>query len=247
MSELQIDSVELLFSKKKILSDIYLNCSISEVVGLIGRNGCGKSSLLKIIFGSLIPQNKSIRVDGKYIENLGSLKNIIAYVPQHNFILSNLKVKKLFSIFSISAEHKEILLTIEEVKNNLNKKLRELSGGIRKFIETIILVYGKSSFVLLDEPFSFLSPILTEKLKIHISKQSHHKGFIITDHKYRDVIDISHKYYLLSSGSLKLIGNEQELVSLGYFTIEYGLITTSEVSKPWRRSASRIQTKNKRC
>ena len=63
MCKLQVDSVDLSFDDRKILQDIYLDCKKGEVVGLLGRNGSGKSSLLKIIFGTLIATHKYVSIE----------------------------------------------------------------------------------------------------------------------------------------------------------------------------------------
>ena len=70
MPTLKVDSVQLEFDDRKILQDIYLHCEQGDIIGLLGRNGSGKSSLLKIIFGTLIPSYKYISIDGKRIQQL---------------------------------------------------------------------------------------------------------------------------------------------------------------------------------
>ena len=76
---LKVDSVQLSFDGRKILQDIALQCSIGEIVGLLGRNGSGKSSLLKIIFGSLKPSYRYVSIDDRYI-SLGQQRP----EPQHH-------------------------------------------------------------------------------------------------------------------------------------------------------------------
>ena len=66
---LEIDSVELSFDEKKILYGIYLKIETGKVTGVLGRNGCGKTSLLRILFGDLNPKYKNVRVDGKHLKS----------------------------------------------------------------------------------------------------------------------------------------------------------------------------------
>ncbi|WP_435314560.1 ATP-binding cassette domain-containing protein [Cellulophaga fucicola] len=66
----EIDNVELFFGQKIILSAIYLKGETGSVTGILGKNGCGKTSLLKILFGNLSPKNKNIRIDGKHQKKL---------------------------------------------------------------------------------------------------------------------------------------------------------------------------------
>jgi lipopolysaccharide export system ATP-binding protein len=93
MNTLKVDSVELEFSGRKVLQSIFLNCKQGEVVGLLGRNGCGKSSLLKVIFGTLTPSHKYVTINDQFIRK-GYLNNRIAYLPQHNYLPAGIKIKK---------------------------------------------------------------------------------------------------------------------------------------------------------
>jgi len=77
---LKIDSVQLEYQGHKILHDVYLDCGSGCITGLLGRNGNGKSSLLKIIFGTVTPNYKHINADGKIIDT-GYINNTIAYLP----------------------------------------------------------------------------------------------------------------------------------------------------------------------
>ncbi|HEX8018535.1 MAG TPA: ABC transporter ATP-binding protein, partial [Mucilaginibacter sp.] len=91
---LKTDSVHLEFDGRKILQDIYLDCRQGEVVGLLGRNGCGKSSLLRIIFGTLKPSYKHISINDKHIYK-GYDGGRVAYLPQHNYLPQNIKIESL--------------------------------------------------------------------------------------------------------------------------------------------------------
>ena len=86
MHKLEIDSVVLEFGSRKLLSDIYLKCETEKITGLIGRNGTGKTSLFNIIYGTLTPNHKSIRLNEQFIRTLYKEANFIKYLPQHNFI-----------------------------------------------------------------------------------------------------------------------------------------------------------------
>jgi len=88
-----------------------------------------------------------------------------------------------------------------------NAQINKLSGGERRLIETYITLKSNREIILLDEPFSHLSPLHIEKIKTLISKEKRYKVIIITDHMYRHIIDISDNIYLVKNGSTKLIDN----------------------------------------
>ena len=94
---LEVDSIELEFNSRKILSDIYLKCETGKITGLLGRNGEGKTCLMNIISGSLEPQSKSVRFDSKMIFNTISKPELVLYLPQFNFIPKFLTLKKIFT------------------------------------------------------------------------------------------------------------------------------------------------------
>jgi lipopolysaccharide export system ATP-binding protein len=94
---LKIDSVQLAFKSRKILQDIYLECKQGEVIGLLGRNGSGKSSLLQIVFGTLNATYKHVSINGDVIQS-GYLNNRIAYLPQHNYLPRGIKISRLATV-----------------------------------------------------------------------------------------------------------------------------------------------------
>jgi lipopolysaccharide export system ATP-binding protein len=103
---LKVDSVQLAFNGRKILQDIYLDCKPGEIVGLLGRNGCGKSSLLKMIFGTLNPDYKYISINDQYIKK-GYVNNQIAYLPQHHYLPANLPINKMAPMLVDRADWEE--------------------------------------------------------------------------------------------------------------------------------------------
>jgi ABC-type multidrug transport system ATPase subunit len=203
-----------------ILSNIYLKCQTGNIVGILGRNGSGKSSLLKVIYGTLDVENKSVRLNGNYIRQLYRIPNTIHFATQDGCFMNYLTFKDLVKIFHLESSLKHIL-EIEELRINQNKKLGKLSGGVKKLVEIITLLYADSSFTLLDEPFSFLSPVLVEKLIPHIKHQSRLKGIIMTDHQYHTVWETANKYHMLTEGSLKEIFHFNELEKYGYVSTKH--------------------------
>lgn len=198
-----------------ILQDIYLKCETGEVVGMLGRNGCGKSSLMKILFGSLKGESQSVRIDSRYVSRLFEVQNAISFMPQEGFAMNYLTVDQLIDIFC-SQEAKEQILQIDDIQKHRKEKIGNLSTGIRKLVEVLVILYSKSKFVVLDEPFSFLSPVLTEQVIIHIRKQSDQKGIFLTDHLFQHVFDVCTKHYLLFNGSLRQITEKSQLEDFGY-------------------------------
>lgn len=214
MSSLHVDSVMKNYGKRQLLTDIYLNCHQGEIIGLLGRNGCGKSTLLEIIFGSKSADGKFIKIDEKIIENLSDGHNLIKFLPQDSFLPNHLKVDKIISVFS--NQNKAVIKEHHLIKPMLSKKCHELSGGEKRLLEIYLIIYSNAKYVLIDEPFNGIAPIYKEIIKDLITEQSKNKGFIITDHDYRNVLDLATKIILLHNGATKEIKRTEELRYWGY-------------------------------
>jgi ABC-type multidrug transport system ATPase subunit len=194
-----------------------MSCESGEIKGLIGRNGSGKSTLLKIIFGTEKAESKFVRIGSKIIKNVSDGRNRLNYLPQDNFIPNNVSIKTVISLF-LDQESRNILFENNYIKPLLNKKNEHLSGGEKRIIEILLMVHSKAEFVLLDEPFNGLSPILKDYIIEYIKKIKSSKGFIITDHDYENVISLADNIVYLQNGFIREITDTEELVGLGYMT-----------------------------
>lgn len=211
---LEFDSLELSFDGRKILSSIYMCCNQGEVVGLLGRNGSGKSSLMKVVFGTLNAVHKSIRVNGTPMLGDYNRNRIIAYLPQESLIPSYVSLRDAFNLFKVNFD--EILVDFPQAKEYINFRPPELSGGSLRLIEALLILYSPSPFCILDEPFTGLMPIHIEILKNIISKFKKRKGIILSDHMYLHVTELSDRYYLLTNGKTYEVKEKERLVELGY-------------------------------
>ncbi|MBP1167832.1 ABC-type multidrug transport system ATPase subunit [Chryseobacterium sp. PvR013] len=215
MSKLHVDSLTKSFNERKILQDVYIGCETGQITGLLGRNGSGKSTLLKIIFGVISGDTQFIKCDNKVLKSTSDRKNRISYLPQDLFLPKYETVKNLIPLFC-NKENTNLLFALEFIQPLLHEKIKNLSKGEQRIIETLMIIYSETDFVLLDEPFHSLSPKVCEELKKIILQQSKYKGFIISDHNYQDVLDISDHIYLLSDGHLKQIQDFKELQRYNY-------------------------------
>lgn len=215
MSNLHVDSVMKNYGRRQLLTDIYLNCEQGEIVGLLGRNGSGKSTLLEIIFSSKSADGKFIRIGDKVIKNLSNAHNLIKYLPQDSFLPNHLKVRKIISVFS-DGQNEAIIKEHSLIVPMLNKKCYELSGGEKRLLEIYLIIYSNAKYVLIDEPFNGIAPLYKESIKNLIREQSKNKGFIITDHDYRNILDLATKVILLHDGGTKEITEIEELKFWGY-------------------------------
>ena len=214
---LEIDSVIKSFGGHQVLTDIYLKCETGDIIGMLGRNGTGKSTLLKILFGTMAADRKFIRIDGKIYDYPYKTKDELCYLPQHEFLPKHLTIEKAVRLYigktSVDSFFNDETLTVVR-----KSKVAHLSGGELRYLEIKLLLHTNSKFVLLDEPFNGVSPILNESIKSLITEASKTKGIILTDHDYRNVLDIANHYCLIFDGGIKEIKDKSELVKWGYIS-----------------------------
>ena len=207
---MQVDSVMKAFGTKQVLTDVFLTCGQGEIIGLLGRNGSGKSTLLKIIFGSLAADQKFVKIGDKIINGIFDNRNLIKYLPQDNFIPNHIKITTIISLFC-DKENGSLIKSNEWIKPMLGKKSNQLSGGEKRLLEILLIIHSNAKYVLIDEPFNGIAPIYKEVIKNLIKEQSKNKGFIITDHDYWNILDLSTRIILMHDGGTKEIKSTDEL------------------------------------
>lgn len=213
---LEFDSIEVSFNGRTLLSNIYMSCETGKVTGLLGRNGCGKTTLMKIVFGAVPFEQKSVRVNGHSLGMKYLTRKLIGYLPQSDLIPPYLSIRKAFRLFGVSEY--DLTEVFPEVAGMLDLNPAAISGGYLRIFETFLILRSEARFCLLDEPFTGLTPLYIEKMKDIISAAKATKGIVVSDHMYRHVSDVSDSLYLLANAQTYRILNPEQLVSLGYLT-----------------------------
>lgn len=219
--ELFVDSVQFSYTdNNQLLTGGYLGLKVGDIIGLLGRNGTGKSTLMKIIFGSLRAHNAYIRVNGHKVSQAFPTREV-CYLPQDSFLPTSFRVKKAIEFMLSDKESRAKVESDELIMPILNNKIADLAGGELRYLEIMLLIEQKATFVLLDEPFSGISPILKEKIQEVLVEKSKIKGLLISDHDYMNVLDIATELLLLENGGCRKINRKEELeqfyVPLGTF------------------------------
>ncbi|WOK08889.1 ABC transporter ATP-binding protein [Imperialibacter roseus] len=213
---LEGDSIDFRYGDHSVLTGVYIKCETGKVTGLLGRNGTGKSTLFNILFGTASPGGGSVRWNSKYVRSAFRKNGLVSYMPQFPSIPGHLSFKKLLKLFGYDDDQVEEVLSYHLVKKHFTTRISNLSTGERKLLEALLLLHSRSHFVLLDEPFSFLSPLQVEQLLPVVRSQARTKGILLTDHRYQQVIDSSDTVLLLKNGSVHPIQGIDGLKSLGY-------------------------------
>jgi ABC-type multidrug transport system ATPase subunit len=216
-SILEADSVIKAFGNRQVLTDIFLTCRTGDILGMLGRNGTGKSTLLRIIFGSLPAQNSFIRIDGKICRQPYKTPGDVAYLPKHHFLPHQLTLWNTVELY-LGLTETTFFFEDSLIGGLRANKVSTLSGGELRYLEIKLLLHLPSKFVLLDEPFNGVAPVMVDRLKNLIRQHAVHKGVILTDHDYENVLDVANRYCLLYDGGIKHIESREDLVKWQYLT-----------------------------
>ena len=211
---LEIDSVQLRFGERTILNNIYLKSETGKVTGILGRNGSGKSCLLRLIFGEIQTYEKSVRINGNILHNDYRNPKDVRMLPQFNFLPKYIKVIQAFKYFDL--DFSEFCYLFNEFSDWAKFKIRQLSGGDIRIIETYLILKSDAKFCILDEPFSHLSPKNAETFIEIIKKEKDKKGIIVTDHIYDYITKISDDLYVIKDGASYRIDDLEKLKDYGY-------------------------------
>lgn len=211
---LEIDGVYLKFGDRNILNNIYIQTKTGRITGILGRNGCGKTCLLKLIFGEISTYEKSVRIDGKVLLDDFRNPSEIRMLPQFNFLPKSINVSQAFNYFNVS--YTEFCSLFDEFREWPHLKVSELSGGNIRVVETYLILKSNTKFCLLDEPFSHLSPKNVEIFLEILKQEKEKKGIILTDHMYEYITEVSDDLYVIKDCASYKINHITDLKKYGY-------------------------------
>ena len=141
---------------------------------------------------------------------------VIAFLPQGGYLPRHQKIRQLVSYYLNEKEADDFYKDDEVAQSCMERRVSQLSGGERRYLEAKLLLFGNTKFVLLDEPFDYLSFHLADKLIEQINIHSADKGIVITDHNYEKVLEVVTRLTLIRDGALMELTDKRGLVEQGY-------------------------------
>ncbi len=201
------EGISKIYGKNKILDNCSFSVAEAEIYGLIGKNGIGKTTLLKII-SHLIPKNK---FNGKIIYAGDDYRDIGSLIESPN-LFKDLSVKKNFKLYAylysdnVLERKNEInkLVKIFQLENFLNKKVYSLSLGMLQKVRIALSFFTKSKLIILDEPFNGLDidGVMILRKYIDDTAKLKKKSIIITSHNTDEMEKICDKFGILNNGKI---------------------------------------------
>ncbi|MCH3884683.1 ATP-binding cassette domain-containing protein [Tenacibaculum aquimarinum] len=217
MNLLEITNINKAFGNKTILNNVNLKCKTGEIIGIFGRNGTGKSTLLKLIFGTLIADSILIKINSKTITQNNIIPSkTIAYLPQDTFLPKEQKVRAVIPLFFPDGDDQNKIFYSPQISSFEKIKVGNLSLGQLRYLEILIIGNLKHQFIMLDEPFSMIEPIYKDVIKSLLLELKKTKGIILTDHYYNDVLEITDKNLVIKDSKIIEIIDESDLMKYEY-------------------------------
>lgn len=214
---IDIKDLQKNFGETKALKGISFSVNQGEAFGLLGRNGAGKTTAIRIILGIIDKDGGSITVDGKDIR---SQKLKFGYLPEERGLYLKYSVSdQLIYLARINGmdkntAKKNLLNLLEEfqIPSYYNKKVESLSKGNKQKIQLIASILHNPDIVVLDEPFSGLDPVNIELFKSVIKRLlKEGKTVLFSSHRMGDVEEFCKRIALLKSGEIILSGDLEDI------------------------------------
>lgn len=215
---LEVSNLSKSFGKVEALKDLNFKAEDGKIFGIIGRNGAGKSTTFRLILKIIEPTNGEILYNGEKINE--KILDKIGYLPEEGSLISTYTVLELCEYYGalklVSPEQirERLVMWLEEfnIKEFMNRKIKDLSKGNRQKIQFIISVLHNPELLILDEPFSGLDPISVEELKKAILKlKSEGKTIIFSSHRMDHIEALCENILIIDKGKTLLEGNLKEI------------------------------------
>lgn len=213
MELLECKNLSKSFDNKKILKDVNLIIPRGKIVGLLGKNGQGKTTLIKLINDLLTPTNGEILIEGKHpgVES----KKIISYLPERTYLDKEMKIidtlnyfEEFYDNFNIEKAKK----LIKDLDLDINQKISKMSKGMQEKLQLILVMSRDADLYILDEPLGGVDPATRDYiLDTILSNFKEGSSVIISTHLISDIERILDEVIFIDRGKIILTAPADEL------------------------------------
>lgn len=213
MELLECKKLSKSFDNKKILKDVNLIIPRGKIIGLLGKNGQGKTTLLKLINDLLTPTSGEVLIEGKHpgVES----KRIISYLPERTYLDKEMKVidtlnyfKEFYDNFDIDKAKK----LLKDLDLDINYKISKMSKGMQEKLQLILVMSREADLYILDEPLGGVDPATRDYiLDTILSNFKEGSSVIISTHLISDIERILDEVIFIDKGKIILTASADEL------------------------------------
>jgi len=224
MALLQIIGLNKSYNKKKVIEDLSFELQSGEIMGLIGQNGSGKTTIFKTILGLVKKESGEIKINGKLIEGnskgyLNTIGTIIEYPTFYESLTARQNLMLISSLYDEVNLSKEDLLNylhLVGLGNSVDCKVSSFSLGMKQRLGLAQALIHQPTILLLDEPFNGLDPIGMKEFRdllIELSKKG--VGIVISSHSLEELSKLVDTVTIINQGKVIFQGKKTEFLSLG--------------------------------
>src|SRR5262245_24664726 len=219
MSLLEVNGLNTYYGDSHILFDLSLRVERNEVVGLLGRNGAGKSTTLKSLMGVVAPRTGSVRFDGQEIAGKKSHAIALAgmqLVHEERRIFGSLTVEENLMLAGLTAQNKWPLDRIYEMFPRLKQRLgshgTDLSGGEQQMLAIARALVRDPKIILLDEPFEGLAPVIVRDLmRACADLADAGQTIVLVEQNLAATLALAQRVYIINNGHIAHEGSAREI------------------------------------
>jgi lipopolysaccharide export system ATP-binding protein len=223
-----LETIDLVkrYGNRTVVDRVSYNVHQGEIVGLLGRNGAGKTTSFRITIGMITPNAGEVIFNGENIARLPMYKRAqrgIGYLSQEPSVFQRLSVRQnLIAILETMRlgrrernDRADTLLEQFGLAHLAKQHARDLSGGERRRLEIARALVTEPQLILLDEPFSGVDPIAVEGLQREIKRlrEEHGIAILLTDHNVRETLSVTDRSYIIHEGRVIAEGRPRDLIN----------------------------------
>lgn len=203
---IKIEHLKKSYGRKLVLDDVSLSLGENQIIGLLGPNGCGKTTLIKTLTGLIKDYEGSVTVDG---EKPGvHTKSVIAYLPEKSYIpdwMRPIDALKYFSDFYSDFDCEKAERMIRDFDLDMKQKIKTMSKGQQEKISLILVMSRKAKLYILDEPLGGVDPAARDAiLSLIMNNYAENSTVLMSTHLIHDIEPVLDRAIMISKGKLVL-------------------------------------------
>lgn len=213
MKILEIKNISKSFDNKKIIDNVSFEVESGKIIGLLGKNGSGKTTILKMINDLLTIDSGEILVCGQIVGE--KTKEIISFLPERTYLEQDYTVAQIFTFFEEfykDFDRSKAERLLKDLDLDINSSLSKMSKGMKEKVQLILVMSRSAKLYILDEPLGGVDPATRDYiLKTILSNFGDDASMIITTHLVSDIEKILDEVIFIDKGKIVLKGNADEL------------------------------------
>jgi lipopolysaccharide export system ATP-binding protein len=226
MALLEVRDLQKWYGKRQVVNGVSFDVNRGEIVGLLGPNGAGKTTSFRMTIGLIDSDGGQVLFDGKDIGKLAMYQRARAgmgYLAQDSSVFKQLSVEdNLMAILETRPltrkqrrERQDELLAQFGLTHIRKTKANRVSGGERRRLEIARSLITEPKLILLDEPFAGIDPKTVAEIQDQIRNlvEVHNLGILLTDHQFRETLEVTDRCYLIREGKVFAYGNREQILN----------------------------------